>query len=576
MAKRISQETFDEVVKENIEDFELSDLEALNDAISQFDKQGVDLSNIDRTGGVGRQEMLDAIDRLGSLIKTIDSTSEGLVEVLENISQMCFMNDTDISKVLAQRNQVLMQEMPGVNHLHSLMDKYTILEQTVLTKVLALLNKLSKANIEIRDFFEPGGSKRVSVILSSVVDRVTTKGDTAVYPLLISTLTLAQTASKSENNKVSLFKAGVPDLIVKLLQWLGGISADAPDTTVFNISADTDIADATKWSESQTTALKDACLLLRDLCVATDLRKDMSCAYENGRYFLKQPKVPQTLMVLSSRFRGYPTVASAALQAARCLVNTEEGVRMLSLHGALQLPRAILIWEDASVSLMRSAIALMRNLCADDIRKDKMVSDGTMDILIAAMNQEKCSSDASLMEHGFACLAAMTLRSPSNSQRIIDTGVAIDMIVRNMRRYKDKQSLQRQCCLAVRNIAARSPDVRQILLDAGVEDVLREAGRLQAVVDEAYGALRDLNCEVHYVKVNEEGKLEPMYEHFGATKSKLNFNPSYGEADDLGQRVVDEARAPFALDDDESDLEHTHGDCCAGDADVVQKQPFSD
>jgi hypothetical protein len=274
---------------------------------------------------------------------------------------------------------------------------------------------------------------------------------------------------------------------------------------------------------------------------------------------------------------------------------------MLSLHGALQLPRAILIWEEASVSLAKSAIALMRNLCADDIRKDKMVSDGTMDILIAALNKEKYSCDHSLMEHGFACMAAMTLRSPSNSQRIIDTGVAIDMMVRNMRRHKDKQPLQRQCCLAVRNIAARSPDVRQILLDAGIEDVLREAGRLQAVVDEAYGALRDLNCEVHYVKVNEEGKLEPMYEQFGASKTgKLNFNPSYGEADDLEQRVVDEARAPFAEDsDDDDDLhvrndysqshghghdhshghghDHSHGEgnCCADDDAASQKTPFS-
>ena len=32
-----------------------------------------------------------------------------------------------------------------------------------------------------------------------------------------------------------------------------------------------------------------------------------------------------------------------------------------------------------------------------------------MDVLIAAMNQEKYAADASLMEHGFACLAAMSL-----------------------------------------------------------------------------------------------------------------------------------------------------------------------
>jgi len=42
-------------------------------------------------------------------------------------------------------------------------------------------------------------------------------------------------------------------------------------------------------------------------------------------------------------------------------------------------------------------------------------------------------------------------------------------------------------------------EIRGVILDAGAEDVLRAAGRYQSVVDEAYGALRDLNCEVRIV-----------------------------------------------------------------------------
>jgi hypothetical protein len=55
---RISQQTFDDVVRENKDDFDMSDEEALADAISQFEKQGVDLSYIDKTGGVGQDEVL--------------------------------------------------------------------------------------------------------------------------------------------------------------------------------------------------------------------------------------------------------------------------------------------------------------------------------------------------------------------------------------------------------------------------------------------------------------------------------------------------------------------------------------
>ncbi len=39
MAKQISQETFDAVVKENIEEFDMEAEEALNDAIQQFEAQ---------------------------------------------------------------------------------------------------------------------------------------------------------------------------------------------------------------------------------------------------------------------------------------------------------------------------------------------------------------------------------------------------------------------------------------------------------------------------------------------------------------------------------------------------------
>ncbi|EOD08055.1 hypothetical protein EMIHUDRAFT_258383, partial [Emiliania huxleyi CCMP1516] len=45
---RISQETFDEAVKENIEDLDMAPDEALEDAVEQFTSQGINLSNIVR------------------------------------------------------------------------------------------------------------------------------------------------------------------------------------------------------------------------------------------------------------------------------------------------------------------------------------------------------------------------------------------------------------------------------------------------------------------------------------------------------------------------------------------------
>lgn len=305
------------------------------------------------------------------------------------------------------------------------------------------------------------------------------------------------------------------------------------------------IANAAQYNE-WAPVLTDACLLMRGLCVHDDIRKDMSCAYENGRFFLKQNGMVAALMAMSDYFRVYPALASAALSAARNMIATEEAVQVMSQHGAIDLIRDVLSYPEATVGLVRSAVGLMRNVCADDVRKDRLVGDGSLDLLINVMSQEQYAKDGGLMEHAVACLAQISLRSPSNAQRIVSAGAALDILARTMRRYSDRSGLQRQGCLTVRNIAARGPELRPVLLDAGFEDILRAAGRIMDVVDEAYGALRDLGCEVHYVKVGADGKVEPVYEQFGAA-TKLQFNPIYDEDDYISTRVQEEARAPLPL-----------------------------
>ena len=63
--KFISQETFDDVVTENIEDFEMEPEEALADAIEQFQAQNIDLSNIVKViGGAKSGPIPELLSRL--------------------------------------------------------------------------------------------------------------------------------------------------------------------------------------------------------------------------------------------------------------------------------------------------------------------------------------------------------------------------------------------------------------------------------------------------------------------------------------------------------------------------------
>jgi len=74
---RISQETFDQAVQENIDEFEMEPEEALADAISQFDSQGVNLDNIvKRVPGAAAEDDPPAIQAVRALQDAITAAGE--------------------------------------------------------------------------------------------------------------------------------------------------------------------------------------------------------------------------------------------------------------------------------------------------------------------------------------------------------------------------------------------------------------------------------------------------------------------------------------------------------------------
>eukprot|EP00911_Craspedida_sp_UC1_P001964 UC1_evm1s1509 len=79
---RITQETFDAVVKENQDEFEMELAEAIEDAIEQFKTQGVDLSmvntdvKLDADGNVMEPTIKSLLRDLTSLTTTKDEKEE--------------------------------------------------------------------------------------------------------------------------------------------------------------------------------------------------------------------------------------------------------------------------------------------------------------------------------------------------------------------------------------------------------------------------------------------------------------------------------------------------------------------
>eukprot|EP00968_Pinguiococcus_pyrenoidosus_P023384 scaffold3747_cov240-Pinguiococcus_pyrenoidosus.AAC.1 len=151
--------------------------------------------------------------------------------------------------------------------------------------------------------------------------------------------------------------------------------------------------------------------------------------------------------------------------------------------------------------------------------------------------------DALVQEHGLGTFAAGCLRRPDHSEALVHAG-GVPSMLNAMRRHPDAVNLQRQGCLALRNMAARgSPLLREQILDEGAEEVLRHAGRFQASVDEAYAALRDLGLDVGIVTVDAgTGNVVEDGLVFGAKKA--NFNPVHDESSGTNAAIQMAAHSP--------------------------------
>lgn len=107
MAKIITQETFDDVVKENIVEFSMGISEAKDETIKQFEAQGINLANIikdlslnEETGEPLLNEAIDCLKQHISGAKCLND--ESLLEKLDVLTVEC--SKSVPHRVLASKN----------------------------------------------------------------------------------------------------------------------------------------------------------------------------------------------------------------------------------------------------------------------------------------------------------------------------------------------------------------------------------------------------------------------------------------------------------------------------------------
>ncbi|DBA01722.1 TPA: hypothetical protein N0F65_010132 [Lagenidium giganteum] len=478
--QQISQATFDECVKENMEEFDMGLDEATADAIQQFETQGVDLSNIIKHPA-GAENGL-TLDALTALLQALEQERTDTNASVSRLTQLAgFFDQIPEAKVIAGRNN-------GVAILLRLMHDE---DATVAAEASALLAAMCSESTDNQDFVGQEGVEQMVALLAKA-------GAAHVPRVLACTRAMC---SKHETNKAHFSKARGID---KLCEYFPTSKQD--DAVSKNLAA-----------------------LLRTLTICDDPNATFSQAQETVKSLVAKDIIPFILEVVRDNKLEKPDVVAAWLPVLKQLAVTEDSCKQIHQLQGVELLHDIMIEHETNPTVTKRCITVFRNVAAADEIKEFMLRAGCVERTLVAMKVHV--ADASLQQHACATLAAIALRSPENSKRIVELGAARS-IATAMRHHQTDTTVLRQASLAIRNIVARSAELRPRILEEDVEPLLREAQKYRGCGDEAYGALRDLGCDIRLMAYQNQ--------------PRANFNPVNVPSTALLDAVDEAAEAPFA------------------------------
>ncbi|KAJ7522000.1 hypothetical protein O6H91_19G078200 [Diphasiastrum complanatum] len=460
---QISQEAFDAVVKENEEDFGMELEEALADAIHTFQLQGADLAGIitDGRGAANLNEhpVVQAIKLLEAAVTHTevvnDDSPDGhaIVEALNTLKQRC-VDGPPQSIAIAGRNGAV---EAIINSSNLIKRKYPAVLGLALEAFISLLEDYSN-----RLKFSAGGPELVVDALLLNPGSVHVAGSASAI--------IAIATTGNESLKQSFMDLKADEALVRLLQ-----------------KPPKDLA-----------SLQKICDAVRSLVVADDESAVTSKAYSNARKFCRAGAAEAILKAISEALLD-PSSSSSVLATLcvtlKALAVNDEICKTVGESGGLEFILQLTneCQQQRSKTLAKSACALLGQLAGRDANKDAIVTSGGLDRIIRLSYQYP--EDPLVLQEIMTTIAIVSLRSPVNARKAVEAG-AVDMATEVMMKHSTAAILQRQSCQMLRNLAARNPENRVVILEKGLPALIRNAKTNHDICkDAASAALRDLGFD---------------------------------------------------------------------------------
>ncbi|XP_034558962.1 armadillo repeat-containing protein 6 isoform X2 [Notolabrus celidotus] len=453
MAKRrITQETFDAAVKENMDEFEMEPGEALREAVEQFESQGVDLSCI-----------VKAVPAVSSEDKQEEQTHE-VLQVLESLQ--IGKDSAGVTDTMADLKRFTEHCSLGFaqRYLAAQKDAYPVI-LSYCTKsmekkeaVLTALSALVALTDGQPDLLDAEGRQFLLDVLKKY------QADSSVTCAAI--LAVRHCCLKHEQNRQDLVKGGILPLLTR----------------------------ATTQHSGCPEVIKEASGALRVMTFDDDVRVTFGHAHEHAKMIVLEHNGLKVLIEAAKAHLGDTSVLSELCATLSRLAVRNEFCQDICDLGGLKLIMTLLSDGYERPELLRQVLSAIRAVAGNDDVKDAVVNAGGVQLIVIAMNRH--ISNPAVCEQGCACLSVLALRKPNNCKVIMENGGAL-AAVQAMKTHADVVNVQKQACMLMRNLVARMQNYSQLILEMGAEPLITQALHThEDCGDVGKAALRDLGCQV--------------------------------------------------------------------------------
>uniref|UniRef100_A0A1A8D7P9 Armadillo repeat containing 6 n=1 Tax=Nothobranchius kadleci TaxID=1051664 RepID=A0A1A8D7P9_NOTKA len=453
MAKRrITQETFDAAVRENMEEFEMDPDEALNDAVEQFESQGVDLSCIVKAVPATSTDVSQE-DQTHEVLKALDSLRNGkdsapipdVTADMINFTEQCSLG-------FAQRYLAAQKDAYPVILSYC---KRSVEEQGAALAALSALASLTDGQ---PDLLDAEGQQFLLDVFKKY------QADSSV--MCVAICVVRQCCLKHEQNRQDLVKGGVLPLLTSAITRHSGCAE----------------------------LIKQASSTLRVMTFDDDVRVTFGHAHEHAKSIVLEHNGLKVLVEAAKAHPNNTSVLSELCATLSRLAVRNEFCQDICDLGGLKLMMTLLADSYESAELVRQVLSAIRAIAGNDDVKDAVVNAGGVEVIVIAMNGH--TSSPTVCEQGCACLSVLALRKPNNCKVIMESGGAL-AAVQAMKAHPDAINVQKQACMLLRNLVARMRNYSQPILEMGAEALIVQAVQNhQDCGDVGKAALRDLGCKV--------------------------------------------------------------------------------